>query len=75
LTQLAVNFYVCRMTQLPALLTTGQVADLLCVSDDTVHRWAREGKLRAIELPSGLKRFKREDIEAILDGSPAVSVA
>lgn len=57
------------MTQDAALLTTAEVAEALAVSDETIHRWARQGKLRFIVLPSGLKRFKREDVDAILSGT------
>jgi excisionase family DNA binding protein len=56
------------MTQLPALLTVAEVAEQLRITDETVHRWAREGKLPYVQLPSGLKRFRREEIEAILAG-------
>ena len=37
---------------------------------DTVRRWAREGKLAAVELPSGVLRFKREEVDRILGNSP-----
>lgn len=50
----------------PDLLTAPQVAALLGVSDESVRRWADTGKLRYIALPSGQRRFRRSDIEAIL---------
>lgn len=56
------------MEQLPALLTVAEVADRLRITDETVHRWARDGKLPYVPLPSGIKRFRREDIEAIEAG-------
>ncbi|MDG4784375.1 helix-turn-helix domain-containing protein [Micromonospora sp. WMMD1102] len=63
------------MTQLPDLLTVAEVAEAARVSDETVHRWAREGKLPHIKLPSGLKRFPRDGVEAMLRGEqPAGSV-
>lgn len=54
------------MGQLPELMTVAEVAEALRLTDETVHRWAREGKLPFVSLPTGLKRFRREDIEAIL---------
>ena len=50
----------------PDLLTTAEVAEKLRVTDETVHRWARQGVIPYIELPSGLKRFRRRDVEAFL---------
>lgn len=34
-------------------LTPRQVADALHLSPETVRRWARTGKIRAVELPGG----------------------
>lgn len=49
------------------LLTASEVAALLPeTSAQTVYRWAREGKLRAVVLPSGRKFFYQSDIDAIL---------
>lgn len=65
------------MGNLPELMTVAEVAEALRISDETVHRWAREGRLPAIWLPggpverSGLKRFRRADVEAILRGDSA----
>lgn len=58
------------MTPLPPLLTTGEVADALSVGPDTVRRWVKDGKLAAVELPSGVLRFKRADVERILGLEP-----
>lgn len=58
--------------QVPELLTAGEVGKLLGgVSDETVNRWARQGKLSCITLPSGARRFRRETVDAILAGAPA----
>lgn len=51
--------------QEPDLLTVTEVAKRLRVSQHTVHRWARDGALPYVSLPAGMKRFRREDIEAI----------
>ena len=54
------------MTSLPALLTTTEVANALRAHPETVRRWVRDGRLLAIELPGGMLRFRREDIERLL---------
>lgn len=48
------------------LLTAPKAAELLHVSDETVRRWAADGKLPCVTLPSGRRVFRREDIDAIL---------
>jgi excisionase family DNA binding protein len=47
-------------------LATGAAAELLGVSDETLRRWAEQGKVRYVRLPSGRLRFRRADLEAIL---------
>lgn len=56
------------MTSLPTLLTAVEVAEEFRIDPATVRRWARDGRIERIKLPSGLYRFRREDIEAILAG-------
>jgi len=58
------------MTQLPVLLTTGQVAAQFGVSDEAVRRWAAKGLINAIVLPSGRRRFRAEDIARFLEPTP-----
>ncbi|MGH3426909.1 MAG: helix-turn-helix domain-containing protein [Terriglobales bacterium] len=49
------------------LLTRKEVAELLGVSDSTVHRWARDGKLpRHVTWPSGQRRWRRSDIDKLV---------
>ena len=48
------------------LLTTSEVADRLRVSVATVNRYAREGDLAAIQLPGGQRRYRSEDVDALL---------
>jgi excisionase family DNA binding protein len=48
------------------LLTTAEVARMLRVNRATVTRYARLGLLPFVRLPSGVYRFRREDIEALL---------
>ncbi|WP_164918764.1 helix-turn-helix domain-containing protein [Actinomyces oricola] len=56
------------------LLTAAEVAELLPdTSAQTVLRWARQGALAFVKLPSGRKYFRRADIEALL--TPVVASA
>lgn len=48
-------------------LTTRQVADMLGVSPATVVTYADSGVLRCFRLPSGHRRFRRADVEALLN--------
>lgn len=54
------------MQPLGELLTTGEVAELADVHPSTVRQWVDRGQLAAITLPSGILRFRREDVEKIL---------
>jgi excisionase family DNA binding protein len=47
-------------------ISTQVAAEMMQVSDDTLRRWCLEGRIRHYRLPSGLIRFARSDIEAIL---------
>lgn len=42
-----------------------EVAEILDVSHDTVRRWALRGWLRPHVLPSGFRRYDREDVERL----------
>lgn len=60
----------------PELLTAKEAGEALGgVSDETVNRWARDGKLPCITLPSGQRRFRREIIDAILAGEIVAGAA
>lgn len=39
---------------------------MLGVSIETLRRWAVNGKVRIVKLPSGRRRYIRSDIEALL---------
>jgi excisionase family DNA binding protein len=54
------------MRQPPELLTIGEAAEYLSVSTQTVRRWADAGSLPAIRTPGNQRRFRREDVEALL---------
>jgi predicted site-specific integrase-resolvase len=60
-----------RMTSHPVLITIPRVAEMFGVTPETVRQWVKEDKLRPVILPSGSKRFRVEDIERILAGTPA----
>lgn len=53
------------------LLTVGEVAEEFRLDGETVRRWARSGRIKAVRLPGGQWRFRREDIEKILSDAPA----
>lgn len=59
------------MTQETLFLTPSQAAEYLTaaglpITDDTVRRWAREGKVRVLKLPGGQYRIHRDDLDALL---------
>ncbi len=50
-----------------ALLSIGEVAELLSAHKNTVRRWEERGILpKATRTEAGARRFKVEDIEAVL---------
>ncbi|HMI49264.1 MAG TPA: helix-turn-helix domain-containing protein [Gemmatimonadaceae bacterium] len=54
-------------------LSPKDAAAILGVHEDTLKRWADEGKVECWTTPGGWRRFAREDVEALL--SPASSPA
>lgn len=48
------------------LLLTRAAADYLGVSHETLRRWADDKKIRHVRLPSGQLRFRRSDLDAVL---------
>lgn len=52
---------------LRAMLTTGDVAQLLGLHVNTVRRWRSEGILKSYRIgPRGDRRFRREDIDSFI---------
>lgn len=49
------------------LLTPGQVAELFGVDPKTVTRWATAGKLSALRTLGGHRRYRRSEVERMLD--------
>lgn len=50
------------MTQ---LMQVKQAARALGVSENTVRRWEQKGLINAVRLPSGVRRFRREDVDGV----------
>ena len=49
------------------LLTPGEVATLFHVDPRTVTRWANEGRLTAIRTLGGHRRYRADQVFALLD--------
>jgi excisionase family DNA binding protein len=47
------------------LMKVREVARTLGVHENTVRRWEERGLLRAVRLPSGVRRFRPEDVNAM----------
>lgn len=59
-------------TTLPKLLTIRQVAEILNVHTETLRRWDKSGKLKAIRVNErGDRRYDLNDIGAILKNKKA----
>ena len=50
------------------LLTLSEVAQLLRVHANTLRRWDREGILKALRTPGGQRRYRKSDIDTIIEG-------
>jgi excisionase family DNA binding protein len=49
------------------LLTVSDAAELLGVSVDTLRNWCDAGKVRHYRTPGNQRRFRREDLLALLE--------
>lgn len=58
------------MTKHDDLLTRKEACALLNVSARTLYRYEEEGHITALLLPSGHRRFRRIDVEALLAVTP-----
>jgi len=55
------------ISDLPDLMTIGEVAELLRVSPLTIKRWGKKGKLPAIRINSrGDRRYKKDVVLRLL---------
>lgn len=59
----------------PTFLSPSEVAAELEVSPTSIRRWIRDGRLRSIRLPSGQRKVRRADVEAILRGDDDATAA
>lgn len=50
------------MTSEPFNLSPQEAASLVGVHEDTLKRWARDGKVNAFRTPGGWWRFRRSDL-------------
>lgn len=56
-----------KNTKLPKLLTIRQAAEVLNVHVETLRRWDKSGKLKAIKFNDrGDRRYKPEDLEKLM---------
>jgi excisionase family DNA binding protein len=51
-----------------SLLQVRQAAEILGVHESTLRRWADDGRLPAVRLPSGVRRFRPEDVGKLRQG-------
>jgi len=56
-------------------MTAAEVAAELAVSTRTVARWAKAGEIDVVVLPSGRRRYRRGDVEALLQPTPTAVTA
>jgi len=47
------------------LMQVRQAAQALGVHENTIRRWEERGLLQAVRLPSGVRRFRPEDVERV----------
>ena len=50
------------------MFRSGEVAEILGVDRHTVVKWIKEGKIKAIKLPSGRYRIPESEVKKILEG-------
>src|SRR5258706_1368619 len=50
-------------------LTLGQAARFLGVAQSTIRKWSDQGRVPAFYTPGGHRRYRRRDLEAVLDRS------
>lgn len=59
------------MTPDSPLLTVGEVAEIVRQTPESVRRWVREGRMKAIKLPGGALRIRQSEVDRVLSGTPA----
>ncbi|MEU0517882.1 BldC family transcriptional regulator [Streptosporangium sp. NPDC006007] len=58
-----------RLLAFESLLTPAEVALMFRVDPKTVTRWAKEGRLTSIRTPGGHRRYRKNEVRALLRGS------
>jgi excisionase family DNA binding protein len=53
----------------PQWLTLGEAARYLGVAQSTIRKWSDTGRVRAFYTPGRHRRYRREDLDAFLEGS------
>ncbi|MER7132078.1 BldC family transcriptional regulator [Streptosporangium saharense] len=51
------------------LLTPGEVAHIFGVDPKTVNRWSLTGRIPSVRTPSGQRRYRQTDIDALVNAS------
>lgn len=59
-----------RHSDAESLLTPAEVATMFRVDPKTVTRWAKAGKLTSIRTLGGHRRYREEEVKALLAGIP-----
>jgi len=59
-----------RSPEAEPLLTPAEVATMFRVDTKTVTRWAKAGKLTSIRTLGGHRRYKENEVRALLAGIP-----
>lgn len=49
------------------MLQVGEAAQMLGVHPDTLKRWERAGHIASTRTPTGHRRFRRDDVEALIE--------
>lgn len=52
------------------LMTPAEVADVFQVNPRTVWQWEQAGELDSVRLPSGVRRYFRNQVQALMRGEP-----
>ena len=59
--------------KLPKLLRIREAAEMLSVHPETLRRWDRQGKLKAVRFGSrGDRRYRKEDLDRFIKGRRGV---
>jgi excisionase family DNA binding protein len=59
---------ISTVEQTERLLTRAEVADLMQLSQHTIDRWCREGRLPRVRVARAV-RFRPSDVAALIDGA------